>query len=283
MDTDCKVHCTAQGAENHYGDCGSRPDIHGILIPGRRGRLLSVLYTAAGEGAHPTVLLLHGIPGCERNFDLAQALRRAGFHVMTFHYSGNWGSDGDYSLAHDLEDANTVLDYLLADETYGVDKNRIYAVGHSLGGFVCGQLTARRKEIQGGVLLMPCDIGRLPQIAAEDERAYRIILEVLEDSAQWLNGVTGEGLWREAETHAKTFRLESTAAQLAKKPLMCVGGDLDIYTPPAYHCEPLERAIRAEGGTLLRSVRYPTDHFFADFRLTAAEAITEFLTGLLAI
>ena len=55
--------------------------MYGILIPGRRGRLLSVLYTAGGEGPHPTVLLLHGIPGCERNLDLAQALRRAGRSV----------------------------------------------------------------------------------------------------------------------------------------------------------------------------------------------------------
>ena len=141
--------------ETHYGNCAHRPDMHGILIPGKRGRLLSVLYTAAGEGVHPTVLLLHGIPGCERNFDLAQSLRRAGFHVMTFHYSGSWGSDGSYSLANDLEDANTVLDFILRDETYGFDKQHIYAVGHSLGGFVCGQLSAHRPEIKGAVLLMP--------------------------------------------------------------------------------------------------------------------------------
>ena len=63
--------------ETHYGDSPYRSDVHGILLHGRRGRLLSVLYTAGGEGLHPTVLLLHGIPGCEKNIDLAQDLRRA--------------------------------------------------------------------------------------------------------------------------------------------------------------------------------------------------------------
>ena len=53
---------------------------------------------------------------------------------MTFHYSGSWGSDGDYSLTHDLEDADTVLDFILQNESYGFDKEHIYAVGHSLGG-----------------------------------------------------------------------------------------------------------------------------------------------------
>ena len=37
------VFCT----EPHYGASPCRPDLHGILIPGRRGRLLSVLYNLA--------------------------------------------------------------------------------------------------------------------------------------------------------------------------------------------------------------------------------------------
>lgn len=263
--------------ETHYEDCAHRPDMHGILIPGKRGRLLSVLYTAAGEGVHPTVLLLHGIPGCERNFDLAQSLRRAGFHVMTFHYSGSWGSDGNYSLANDLEDANTVLDFILRDETYGFDKRHIYAVGHSLGGFVCGQLSAHRSEIKGAVLLMPCDIGRLPLIAQEDPASWQTIQEVLEDSAQWLTGTSGEALLREVLDRSAEFRLESAAEALAQKPVLCIGGTLDIYTPPVLHCEPLIRAIQTAGGTMLQTVRYPTDHFFADYRLTVAETVATFL------
>lgn len=266
-----------QSIEKHYYDRIDRPDLHGIMIPGKRGRLFSVLYTAAGQGPHPAVLLLHGIPGCERNLDLAQALRRAGFHVMTFHYSGNWGSDGNYSLEHNLEDTNTVLDFILNDDTYGFDKRHIYAVGHSLGGFVCGQLVAKRPELQGGVLLMPCDIGRVPQIAKEDVNAYQTIKDVLMDAAQWLVGVTGEALLREAEAHSRQFCLESVAGALAKKPLLCIAGSLDHCTPPAYHCQPFIQAVRAEGGALFRSVTYPTDHFFADYRLTVAEAVIGFL------
>ena len=268
--------------ELHYGDCVHRPDTHGILIPGKRGKLLSVLYTAGGEGPHPTVLLLHGIPGCERNYDLTHALRRAGFHVMTFHYSGSWGSDGSYSLKNNLEDAKTVLDFILADETYGFDKQHIYAVGHSMGGFVCGQIAGNRPEIKGAVLLMPCDIGALPQLEKEDHQAYQTIREVLEESARWLNGATGEALLQEAVENSEAFRLERVAAELAKKPVLCVAGSLDIYTPPGLHCAPLARAIQAAGGTQFQSVSYPTDHFFADYRLTVSDVVTEFLSGLLS-
>ena len=263
--------------EVHYGDSAYRPDMHGILIHGKRGRLLSVLYTAAGEGLHPTVILLHGIPGCERNLDLAQALRRAGFHVMTFHYSGSWGSDGSYSLMHNLEDAETVLDYILQDERYGFDKQHIYAVGHSLGGFVCGQLTAKRAEIKGATLLMPCDIGRLPQIAQNDPAAYGIIRNVLDESAGWLNGTSGEALLQEAFDYSAEFALENLREKLKSRPILCIGGTLDIYTPPQTHCEPFAQAIQCAGGTAFQEINFPTDHFFADYRLTVAETVITFL------
>lgn len=271
----------ARCKETQYSSGTCRPDIHGILIPGRRGRLLSVLYTAGGLGPHPTVLLLHGIPGCERNFDLAQALRRAGFHVLVFHYSGSWGSDGDYSLTHDLEDANTVLDYLMEDTAHGIDKKRIYAVGHSMGGFVCAHLTARRPEIKAGLLLMPCDIGRLPQIAAEDAAAGETIRQVLADSAQWLTGTSGEALYREATANTRALCLEGLAELLARKPMLCIAGMLDTCTPPALHCIPLARTIRAAGGSMFQMISYPTDHFFSDYRLSVADAVEKYLQSLI--
>ena len=42
---------------------------------------------------------MHGLPGNERNLDLAQAIRRAGWDVLTFTYRGAWGSPGDFSIS----------------------------------------------------------------------------------------------------------------------------------------------------------------------------------------
>jgi hypothetical protein len=41
---------------------------HGVTING-------IAYIAAGAGEHPAVVLLHGLPGNEKNLDLAQAIR----------------------------------------------------------------------------------------------------------------------------------------------------------------------------------------------------------------
>ena len=65
------------------------PSSRGMLIPGRRGKLLANSYLPGGEGPYPLVVLCHGIPGIERIFDFAIALREAGFATLSFHYSGN--------------------------------------------------------------------------------------------------------------------------------------------------------------------------------------------------
>lgn len=263
--------------ETHYSPPEERPGLHGLLIPGKRGKLLAALFTAGGPGPHPTVLMFHGIPGVERNLDLAQYLRREGFHVLTFHYSGNWGSDGAYAIANDLEDAETVLDFVLNDTEYGFDPGRIYAVGHSLGGFVCGRLAARRKEIRAGVLLMPYDIGRTALLKKEDPAAYRGVIELLTDAAPWLAGTDAETLLKEAEENEAAFSLVPVAPQLAKIPLLCITGSLDTDVPDEVFCAPLRNAVAAAGGTQLRYECYPTDHAFSDYRLTIAARITGFL------
>ena len=70
-----------------------------LHIPSGGVEINGVAYLAAGAGPHPTVVLLHGLPGNEKNLDLAQAMRRAGWNVITFNYRGSWGSPGTFSFA----------------------------------------------------------------------------------------------------------------------------------------------------------------------------------------
>ena len=131
------------------------PNSKSLKVMGRRGKLPVLLNQPMGDGPHPTVLICHGYPGFEQHLDLAQALRRVGFCVATFHYSGSWGADGDFSFANCLEDAITVL-HTLADlgPAYRIDPERMYIVGHSMGGFVAAQMLAKDPLLAGGVLLL---------------------------------------------------------------------------------------------------------------------------------
>ncbi len=102
-----------------------------------------LIYLANGPGPHPTVVILHGFPGNEKNLDLAQAIRRSGFNVVFFHYRGSWGSEGTFSLLQIDDDALAALNFLRDPEVaqrFRVDISKLSLLGHSMGGF--GALSA---------------------------------------------------------------------------------------------------------------------------------------------
>ena len=104
----------------------------GITFQSHGCKLLGRLWLAKGEGAKPTMVLLHGLPGIDQHHDLAYALKNAGWNSLIFHYRGCWGSEGDFSLPQNLEDAAAVIDQLSKHPE--VDENRLFLFGHSMGG-----------------------------------------------------------------------------------------------------------------------------------------------------
>ena len=127
-------------------------------------KLNGFMYVANGPGPHPTVVILHGYPGNERNLDLAQAMRRAGMNVLYFDYRGTWGSDGEFSISHALEDVAKAVERARSEEwasAYRVDPDRVALVGHSLGGFLGAITTAEDDRIACFAFLAGADLGWL--------------------------------------------------------------------------------------------------------------------------
>src|ERR1041384_7380376 len=54
-----------------------------LHIPSGGVKINGVAYLASGAGRHPTFVFFHGLPGNEKNFDLLQAVRRAGWNAIT--------------------------------------------------------------------------------------------------------------------------------------------------------------------------------------------------------
>ena len=123
-----------------------------------------VVYVASGPGAQPTFVLFHGLPGNEKNLDLAQAVRRAGWTVVTVNYRGSWGSPGNFRFAQILEDAEARLAFIRVPENaqrLSIDVSRIAIGGHSMGGWVTVETLARDAALPGAVTISAGDIGSL--------------------------------------------------------------------------------------------------------------------------
>jgi pimeloyl-ACP methyl ester carboxylesterase len=70
-----------------------------LHIPAAGLEINGLAYIASGAGTHPTLVICHGWPGNEKNLDLAQAVRRAGWNAVTFNYRGSWGSPGEFHFS----------------------------------------------------------------------------------------------------------------------------------------------------------------------------------------
>lgn len=259
-------------------EAGERPACHfSKIIPGKRGRILSILYLPSGARRAPVLLMCHGFPGNEQNMDLAQAFRRIGFAVMKFHYSGSWGSDGNYSVSNCLEDAQTVLDYLKNYDGDELDPERIFLFGHSLGGFVTANILARNPEIQAGILLSPADMGGVYSIFRENEQMKENWIRFLDDGAKWLNGTSGEALAEDLEAHLQEWTFTGLAESLSEIPLLIISAEQDALTPFETNQKPLLLKLEEIRKGNYRHVTFDTDHGYEDKRIILTETIAEFL------
>lgn len=239
---------------------------HGVLING-------VIYQPAGTGPHPTLVICHGLPGNEKNVDLAQAVRRAGWNAVVFNYRGSWGSPGAYRFTQNLEDADAVLAYLRDPATsarLGIDPKRIAIAGHSMGGWVAAHTASHDHLLTGAILISAADMGHLGQ-----EPRDHLVADMA-DNMEGLSGVTAQSMADEDQANAKAFRMENATAGLTQTPLLVLTAD-DGLAPDS---DALVRAIEAKGGHKVTAIHVATDHGWSDHRIALESAIITWLAGL---
>jgi pimeloyl-ACP methyl ester carboxylesterase len=239
--------------------------------------LNALLYTAAGAGPHPAVLLLHGLPGNEQNIDLAQSLRRAGWTVLTFHYRGSWGSPGAFSFANCIEDAEAALDWLIAGagESPRIDGRAVVVIGHSMGGFLAAHLAAHRPQVRAAALLSAADLGPafgdlpVPRAVAVLDKAVGGSegLRILADTSP-------RALAREAGANAGHWRLRNFAPALGNRPLLLCTSD-DGFTPGS---DALAGAIG--DATRVTRAHFPADHSYSGHRIALQRTVLRWLFAM---
>jgi pimeloyl-ACP methyl ester carboxylesterase len=245
-----------------------------LHIPSHGETINGIAYVAAGAGAHPVVILLHGLPGNEKNIDLAQAIRRAGWTVVLFNYRGSWGSPGSFRFGQNLEDADAVLAYL-RDPTnagaLGVDTQRMVIGGHSLGGWVAINTAAHDKGLIGLFSISAADMGRLG-VAPQPTRE-----KVMSRNMEALAGVTAVSMAADVAIAGPEHPLPKAAPGLVDKSYLAMTADDGI----AGDTDALVAAIRAEGGTRVTTLHLPTDHGWNDRRIALAATIIVWLEDLI--
>lgn len=253
-----------------------------VVIESAGEPMNGIVYVASGPGPHPSVVLLHGFPGSERNLDLAQAMRRAGFNVLFFHYRGAWGSAGRFTFSGALEDVAAAVGWLRSPESvasFRVDPARITLVGHSMGGFMALVAGSELPEVRCIASLAGANLGLMGAAASRDPAQAEAMAQALAGWAGPIRGASGTELVAEVASNAERFDTRSRAEALATRPLLLVAGDADPFTPMEAHHQPLVEALRARQGARLREAVLHADHSFSSRRIALARLVTEWLVA----
>jgi pimeloyl-ACP methyl ester carboxylesterase len=244
-----------------------------LHIPSHGAVINGVIYTPSGAGPHPTIVICHGLPGNEKNLDLAQALRRAGWNAVTFNYRGSWGSPGSFRFAQNLQDAEAVLAFLRQRANaskFAVDTKRIVLAGHSMGGWVTVLTAAHHSDLAGVLLISAADMGRMGEMPHD-----KLVAEMADDM-EALAGVTAESMASELAQNAKQWEFANAIDGLKNSNLLVLSAD-DGLAPQT---DALIQGIQSKGGHRLKAIHVATDHAWSDKRIFLESTIMDWLATL---
>ena len=257
--------------------------IETFQIPSYGAMLNALAYVADGAGPHPVVLLLHGFPGNEKNLDLAQAIRRDGWDVVYFDYRGSWGSPGDFSFTHSIEDTQSAIVYL-RDPSHAKklrsDPAYIVLIGHSMGGFIARYVGAHDPAIKAVGLISAADMGvdkvQSLKPGQEKEATANLAAHLAAEGMAPLAGCTPESLAKEVIANAAAWNVPNLAPKLASRPVLVITSDDGL----AASNDAFVAALHKTGAANVTTIHLTTDHSYSDQRIALQKTVLEALESL---
>ena len=238
-----------------------------LAIPSDNSTMQGFIYKANGPQKHPTLLLLHGFPGNERNLDLAQVVRAHGWNVIYFNYRGAWASNGKFSLKNCVTDVVNVVGFCKKyQDSLQIDTSNIALFGHSMGGWVCLKALQKLPSVKKGFALSTWDIyGEFKNIKTEQQIINKVKLE---GEIFVLNTPTKQ-IFRTIVNEPDYYNLLNDAKALSNKQIIM----LDEHS----NNKNIATAIKSSNRSYFDYEVWQTDHPFTNKRISLINKVLGFL------
>lgn len=238
-----------------------------------------------GKGPRPTVILLHGFPGNNRDvLGLAEVIPQAGWNALVFNYRGLYASEGLCTPMNSQVDVLEAVGFLKKEETiqkFNVDHDKIYLAGYSYGGCQSVIAAAAEPSIKGVILIAGADINFLMKEAEEDTEFGKMLKEMLrqEYSNPDVRGPDFDSMVNDVIAVREKFDIVRHASYIADKNILLIGGWGDMQATLEDHIVPFYRALQKAGAKNLTPVLLDDDHGFKKERLLLHKTIASWLYG----
>jgi pimeloyl-ACP methyl ester carboxylesterase len=278
----CAQQVPAAIASDPVPDKTNPAGMQAFQLPSHGALLNAIVYVAAGAGPHPVVILLHGFPGNEKNLDLAQAIRRDGWDVLYFDYRGSWGSPGDFSFTHCIEDTDAAIAYMRDPanaKKLRADRARIVLIGHSMGGFMANYAGAEDPNIEGVGMISAANLGGMdtwPLGGGHATTVDAVAKALADEDMAPLAGCTPESLAREAIANQANWDSVGFAPKLVSRPVLVVTSD-DGLAPTN---NAFVAALKKAGDARVTTIHMATDHGYSDHRIALETAVIAWLDSM---
>jgi len=238
-----------------------------LFIPSGDATVAGLIYRANGAQKHPTLIMLHGYPGNERNLDIAQVVRAHGWNVIYFDYRGSWGSGGQFSFANCVQDVASVVAFCKKySDSLRIDTSNIVLFGHSMGGWVCLKALAQSPGIKKGFALSTWDIyGYFKDVKNEQEMMER----ARQGGNYFVLNTPLKELFKPVVDHPSFYKIQNDTTALASKQIIM----LDEHHGNSELADTLRRSNR----NYFNYEVWQTDHPFTNKRISLINKVLAFL------
>jgi len=241
-----------------------------LFIPSGSSQIAGLIYNANGLQKHPTLLLLHGYPGNERNLDIAQVVRSHGWNVIYFDYRGSWGSQGKFSFNNCVEDVVNVVAFCNKyQDSLKIDTSNIVMFGHSMGGWVCLKALQELPTIKKGFALSTWDIAKDFKNVSTEKEMLRIANNPNIAGKYFVLNTSLEDLYTPVLQNQTYFNLLNNGKSLADKQIIMIdehNGNHDLADK-----------MKESNKAYFEYSVWQTDHSFTNKRVSLINKVLAFL------
>ena len=241
-----------------------------LFIPSGNSQIAGLIYSANGLQKHPTLLLLHGYPGNERNLDIAQVVRSHGWNVIYFDYRGSWGSQGKFSFKNCVKDVVNVVAFCNKyQDSLKIDTSNIVLFGHSMGGWVCLKALQELPTIKKGFALSTWNIGDVYKNVTTEKEMLRLANDPKTGGKYFVLNTSLKDLYTPVIQNQTYFNLVNDGKSLAAKQIIMI----DEHEGN----KQLADKIKETNKSYFDYSVWQTDHSFTNKRVSLINKVLAFL------